>query len=613
MALGARAPRPLSSLVLVSVLASCASAAPPASSDGQGAAEDAAEDDARVAEDQGPQRPDVIAPTRDVIVPATDVVTPARDVVTPGPDASLDVADGSARDSGLDAGTDTGRDAAIDAPADARPDVAPDVAPDVRPDVALDVALDVRPDVTLDVTLDVRPDVRPDVPADVAPDVRPDAGADAASPCPGTQRLCGGICAACPTEGVATTLCSGPFCLAETCSGGYGLSGGMCTPRACPAGQLYCTSRCADCPTVGVVSTRCTGAASCGARVCAAGYELNAATNECITAGVVFELLAPTGANGFDRPGLALGVDGTPYVAFAAPVGSFSEGRLAARARVGGVWRPANADSYEMRVGTPFAISVDPMANLHLAFPNRAVTYRSYDAAGALRVTNVFDSGEAPALALDASVNVHLISKNFPRLEYRRTFAGSWLAPVSVELVVAREPDIAVDASGVAHVGVLVFASGQHSLTYLRAASGTLSPPAQTVFAGYPDQLRIFADTGGAPEIWFSSLTTTPEGSGAYYRSVITAGAPSAPVRWAAPTPGTQRLIGSLGPRGFAALVAETNGYLFRTGPVTGATTSTPLALPRDLIFVGRAIYDAAGNFHVLAVSGGALFYLRIR
>lgn len=595
MNLGARAARPLSSLVLVSVLAACAPAASTTSADARGA-EDAVEDDARVAEDQGLQRSDVIAPTRDVVVPGSDVVTP-------GLDASRDAADGGALDSGLDAGTDAGRDAVIDAPTDARTDVAPDVTLDVRPDVA--------PDVALDVALDVRPDA----PADVAPDVRPDAGtdADAASPCPGTQRLCGGICVACPTEGVATTLCSGPFCLAASCGDGYGLSGGVCTARTCPAGQLYCTSRCAACPTVGVVSSACIGAASCGARVCASGYELNTATNECITPGTVFELLASTGASTFDLPGLALGVDGTPYVAFAAPSGSFGEGNLVTRARVGGVWRPANADSYVTRLGGPFAIAVDPMANVHLGFPNSAVVYRSYDAAGVLRATNVFGFGESAALALDASANVHLIYLNFPRVEYRRTFAGSWLAPVTLDLAGAREPDIAVDASGVAHAGAMVFASNQHSLAYMRAASGTLSPPAQTVITTPPEQLRIFADTGGAPEVWFTSNVITPEGYGAYYRSVITAGAPATPVRWAAPTPNTLGLVGARGPRGFAALVRATNGYVFRTGPVTGATTSTPLVLPSNTRTVGRAIYDAAGNFHVLAVRGEALYYLRTR
>ena len=213
-------------------------------------------------------------------------------------------------------------------------------------DVGRDVsaAMDVGRDASA--AMDVGRDafVARDAGRDVGTDTRTDVGSDAN--CGALESYCGGACRACPTVGVATTMCSGPVCLAASCADGYRASGGTCVAVTCPAGQLYCTSACAGCPAGGTTFA-CRGPGVCIASTCAAG--LAPSLGVCVSERWTVETIALFVETNWTKPyRLFLDRGGQPVVAFRIQTSSSLENLLAVSRRdAGGVWRalPGMRDS----------------------------------------------------------------------------------------------------------------------------------------------------------------------------------------------------------------------------------------------------------------------------
>lgn len=115
---------------------------------------------------------------------------------------------------------------ALDAGADAQLDAAH--ALDSAADSATDGPL--LSDATLDAALD----------APTSTDAG-DLGVDAFT-CESTERLCAGVCATCPTTGVAATECNAANCVASACTVGYVLSGAACVVMPTLAQEAYAKS-----------------------------------------------------------------------------------------------------------------------------------------------------------------------------------------------------------------------------------------------------------------------------------------------------------------------------------------------------------------------------------
>jgi hypothetical protein len=522
----------------------------------------------------------------------------------PDADASAVVSTEDALHIDASAAMDVGRDApaAMDVGRDAS--AAMDVGRDAP--AAMDVgrdapaAMDVGRDApaAMDVGRDAF-DAR-DAGRDVGTDTRTDVGSDAN--CGARESYCGGACRACPTVGVATTMCSGPACLAASCADGYRASGGTCVAETCPAGQLYCTSACAGCPAGGTTFA-CRGPGVCIASTCAAG--LAPSLGVCVSERWTVETIATFVETSWTEPyRLFLDRDGQPVVAFRIQTSSSLENLLAVSRRdAGGVWRGLLNTRTIAYPAEAIGAGVDASNGIYVAYESGGGLRLLRMASNGSVVANTpLGTGDDPSLAVDALGDAHVVFDTSSGFTYRRTFEGA-LTPATTVGGAWRSPSIAVDPDGTIHVA----GHNGTAVLYTRAVAGIFAATTQVSVGSARSNGFVYSD-GTTREFWYNSFLVTDPG--VHYRVPI-GSAPTAPERWAPSTGTTEDNVGARGPMGFAELVKGPTSYVYRSGSATAATLTETVQLVPGASIVGNAVFDSAGRFHALLTRGSTLLYLR--
>lgn len=106
--------------------------------------------------------------------------------------------------------------------------------------------------------------------------------------CTASEIRCGGACAACPSDGVASVRCDGTACVAQSCVAGrrlcggrcaecpvgassHGCDGDRCVPSTCEVSSLLCDGVCAPCPAVMTGQEHVCAGTTC-TTTCSSGY-----------------------------------------------------------------------------------------------------------------------------------------------------------------------------------------------------------------------------------------------------------------------------------------------------------------------------------------------------
>ena len=442
--------------------------------------------------------------------------------------------------------------------------------------------------------------VAPDAGRDVGTDTRTDVGSDAN--CGARESYCGGACRACPTVGVATTMCSGPVCLAASCADGYRASGGTCVAETCPAGQLYCTSACAGCPAGGTMFA-CRGPGVCIASTCAAG--LAPSLGVCVSERWTVETIATFVATSWTEPyRLFLDRDGQPVVAFRIQTSSSLENLLAVSRRdAGGAWRALLNTRTVAYPAEAIGGGVDASNGIYVAYESGGGLRLLRMASNGSVVANTpLGTGDDPSLAVDALGDAHVVFDTSSGFTYRRTFEGA-LTPATTVGGAWRSPSIAVDPDGTIHVA----GHNGTAVLYTRAVAGIFAATTQVSVGSARSNGFVYSD-GTTREFWYNSFLVTDPG--VHYRVPI-GSASTAPERWAPSTGTTEDNVGARGPMGFAELVKGPTSYVYRSGSATAATLTETVQLVPGASIVGNAVFDSAGRFHALLTRGSTLLYVR--
>jgi len=430
--------------------------------------------------------------------------------------------------------------------------------------------------------------------------------------CGASSLECGGDCRACPTTGVATTMCSGPACIAKTCVDGFRLSGGACAAESCPAGELFCTSDCMACPTVGATALVCSASKACVATACAEGFVL-AASGVCITAGWRLEAI-PKAVSGFwggVEKDFALAVDGAGR---AVVVFQTQGGYLAVWRREPTGWAPLLQTQLGASGSVRPGLAIDPSNGVFVTYVtanfDRGHLIHLDDTGNMVASYSLgLTETDGTALAVDSEGEAHVIVKHEDNdeIRYFRTFQGAITPAVTLSGVAWRDPAVALVGSTL-HVASHRGNVGSVLATQVNAG---IFGEVRTIAVPASNRLdRQLFVAGGAVEFWFDSFQ--PPDPGVHHRIDLTDSAPTA-AQWGAGV-GSNSVVAARSTNGVAQLLRGTStSFTYRTGPISGPTATGPVHLLASG-FVGNAVLEPSGRFHALVMVGNGgetLYYVR--
>lgn len=443
--------------------------------------------------------------------------------------------------------------------------------------------------------------------------------------CGAGQRSCGGVCRACPTDGVASTMCSGPACIAASCGDGYGLSGGACTPRTCATGSLFCSSACSTCPTVGSATFGCVGS-TCEARTCMPDYApvSYGGRTRCVDASWTRELVterADTLSSVPHSAAIALTPSGEPWIAY------YASGNVVVARRGAAGWTRTTSTLGTSGLSVVTNLAVDHAGYAHVVYytwessDEYVWRYARISSAGEASVTttlgreSAIDTDEGIALAVDSAGDAHVAFNRYVgttignRLYYRRTYLGAWQAEITIGSANVPFAAIAVDAADDVHIAG--YAGGR--VYYTKSTAGIFSEPIAStgIVMVTPAADRQLYIQGSTIEYWLRSGRN-------FHRSGISGGSPSALSSWGSFANSASYVSGGRGQNGFAMLEQPTTDRLvtYRAGSATAPSLAEETNLPIQRVLPGL-IYDEAGHVHALGrqprttTSGMQLYYLR--
>jgi hypothetical protein len=392
----------------------------------------------------------------------------------------------------------------------------------------------------------------------------------------------------------------------------------------CGTGQLYCSTACSNCPTTGGATYGCDSSA-CVARTCAAGYSV--VGPRCIDSDWSYEVLDSSAdyfSDGQPRSAaLALSPSGSVYVAYVDPP------NVVIARRSGTAWTKTPVTLGQPGLTAVTNLAVDAAGNAHVIYYTyKALT--SYSSTDAFRYAKINSAGqvslslelgevatynggtlyknEGVALAVDSAGDAHVAynaySSGGSRLQYRRTFAGAWLAPIDVTTATTFPyPSLLVDANGDVHIAG---ANGSQVL-YVKGVNSLFGTPLTVAGGGGGDTQLV--RVGSTLEIWSRSTAGV-------WVSTVSATALSAPVAWFTSTTTLRYASGVRSAAGYSLVEQQTSDgpVTARRGPASGPTLTEVSNLPLSWV-ENTAVMDAAGTMHALSwrygSSGDTLTYIR--
>lgn len=429
--------------------------------------------------------------------------------------------------------------------------------------------------------------------------------------CGSSSLECGGECRACPTAGVATTMCSGPACIAKTCADGFALNGGTCAAQSCATGELFCTSDCMACPTAGATAFACGESKECLATACAEGFVL-AASGVCITAGWRLEVIHKNVAGQTNYP-YALAVDGAgrAVVVFRTRTSSSLDNDLAVWRREPTGWAPLLRTRRPAYVDVRPGLGIDPSNGVFVTYEADGGwgTLIHLDDTGAMVASYSLGYSDSTALAVDSEGEAHVIVENNGSLSYVRTFQGT-ITPAVTLSGEWRDPAVALEGS-ILHVVSYGYEGDAGSLLATQVNAGVFGAVRTiTVPGGHRFDRRLFV-VGGAVEFWFDSFRNPDPG--VHHRVDLSASVPTA-AQWGTGV-GASSVIVARSTSGVAQLLDTSTSFTYRTGPISGPTATGPVHLLQRRL-VGNAVLEPSGRFHALVMDrsgliGPTLYYVR--